>query len=70
MPRNIEPEFESYDCEINYRYAQQCLLCDFADNQKIAAKLSESKVPTLLYFCKKHSAYVNPDRVCNEFSET
>lgn len=70
MPRKMEKEFESYDCEINYRWASQCTFCDFVNNEKIASKLSKSEVPILLYFCEKHSSYVRPDKICDEFLES
>lgn len=66
---NIEKEFESNDEEINYRWASQCCFCDFVDNEKTATKLSQSKIPGVLYFCKKHSHYVSPEKICDEFFE-
>lgn len=62
-------EFQSEDYEeVNYRYAEICLFCRFIDTDKGADKSNAGSLATQLYFCKKHSEYVQTEKICDQYN--
>lgn len=62
-------EFQSDDYEeVNYRYAEICLFCQFIDIEKSADKSNDGGYARQLHFCKKHSKYVQHEKVCDQYT--